>query len=87
MDGENYGESPLTVSGGTYTVTAQDINGCTVTMAQEVVVGPAPIFVNAVSMSETCAGSSDGQVFWAPEGGQGAYSYVFGGFHYRDFCV
>ena len=79
VDGENYGESPLMVSGGTYTVTAQDINGCTATMEQEVVVGPEAIDVNVMSMPEACFGSADGQVSWAPEGGQGTYMYAFGG--------
>lgn len=79
VDGENYAPSPLMVAGGTYTVTAQDINGCTATMAQEVVVGPAAIDVNAMSMPEACFGSADGQVSWAPEGGEGTYTYAFDG--------
>ena len=79
VDGENYAPSPLTVTGGTYTVTAQDVNGCTATMEQEVVVGPAAIDVNAMSMPEACFGSADGQVSWAPEGGEGMYTYAFGG--------
>ena len=79
VDGENYAPSPLMVTGGTYTVTAQDVNGCTATMEQEVVVGPAAIDVNAMSMPEACFGSADGQVSWAPEGGEGMYNYAFGG--------
>ena len=79
VDGENYAPSPLMVTGGTYTVTAQDVNGCTATMEQEVVVGPAAIDVNAMSMPEACFGSADGQVSWAPEGGEGMYTYAFGG--------
>ena len=79
VDGENYAPSPLMVAGGTYTVTAQDINGCTATMEQEVVVGPAAIDVNAMSMPEACFGSDDGQVSWAPEGGEGTYTYAFDG--------
>ncbi len=79
VDGENYAPSPLMVAGGTYTVTAQDINGCTATMEQEVVVGPAAIDVNAMSMPEACFGSADGQVSWAPEGGEGMYTYAFDG--------
>lgn len=79
VDGENYAPSPLMVTGGTYTVTAQDVNGCTATMEQDVVVGPAAIDVNAMSMPEACFGSADGQVSWAPEGGEGMYTYAFGG--------
>ena len=48
-------------------------------MEQEVVVGPAAIDVNAMSMPEACFGSADGQVSWAPEGGEGMYTYAFGG--------
>ena len=40
VDGENYAPSPLTVTGGTYTVTAQDANGCIATMLNEVVCRP-----------------------------------------------
>ena len=79
VDGENYAPSPLMVTGGTYTVTAQDVNGCTATMEQEVVVGPAAIDVNAMAMPEACFGSADGQVSWAPEGGEGMYTYAFDG--------
>ena len=79
VDGENYAPSPLMVPGGTYTVTAQDVNGCIGTMATEVVVGPEAINVNPMSMPELCVGSEDGAVSWAPEGGEGGYSYVFNG--------
>ena len=79
VDGETYGPSPLMVSAGTYTVTAQDVNGCTATMEQEVVVGPAAIDVNATATPEACLGSENGEVSWAPEGGEGAYSYAFEG--------
>jgi len=79
VDGETYGPSPLMVTGGTYTVTAQDVNGCTATMEQEVVVGPAAIDVNAMSVPEACFGGADGQVSWAPEGGEGMYTYTFEG--------
>jgi len=79
VDGVNYGPSPLNVSGGTYTVTAQDNNGCIGTMASEVVVGPDAIEVNAMAMPEACFGGNDGEVSWTPEGGQGDYAYTFNG--------
>ena len=78
-DGENYGPSPVTVSGGTYTITAQNANGCIGTMDAEVVVGPDAIDVNATSMPEACFGGNDGSASWTPEGGQGNYSYTFDG--------
>ena len=79
VDGVNYGPSPLSVSGGTYTVTAQNANGCTATMAAEAVVGPDAIDVNAMSTPEACFGGNDGGVSWTPEGGQGNYTYTFDG--------
>ena len=79
VDGMTYGPSPLSVSGGTYTVTAQDVNGCTATMSQEVVVGPEAIDVNLMSTPEACFGGEDGAVSWAPQGGEGMYTYSFNG--------
>ena len=79
VDGMNFGPSPLTVSGGTYTVIAQDVNGCQVTMSESVEVGPAAIEVNAMAMAEVCFEGNDGEVSWAPVGGEGAYTYLFSG--------
>ncbi|MDA0729502.1 MAG: T9SS type A sorting domain-containing protein [Bacteroidetes bacterium] len=79
VDGVNYSGSPLIVSGGTYTVTAQDINGCTGTLAGQVVVGPDAIVVNATSSPEACFGEENGEITWSPSGGAGGYSYVFNG--------
>ena len=79
VDGMNYADSPLMVSGGTYTVTAQDVFGCIGTLETEVVIGPDAIDVNAMSMPEACFGSEDGEVSWAPGGGQGTYMYTFDG--------
>jgi hypothetical protein len=78
-DGVTYGPSPLMVAGGTYTITAQNANGCIGTMASEVVVGPDAIDVNAMAMPEDCFGGNDGSASWTPEGGQGDYSYTFDG--------
>jgi hypothetical protein len=78
-DGMTYGASPVSVQGGTYTITAQDMNGCIGTMASEVTVGPEAIDVNAMAMAELCFGGNDGAVSWAPEGGQGDYMYTFDG--------
>ena len=79
VDGVSFGPSPLTVSGGTYTVIAQDVYGCQATISESVVVGPEAIEVNAMAMAEVCFGGNDGQVSWAPVGGEGAYTYVFNG--------
>ena len=79
VDGENYGPSPLMVTAGTYEVTAQDVNGCIGTMEQLVVVGPDPIEINALSVAEDCVGFENGEVSWAPVGGNGNYTYSFEG--------
>jgi len=79
VDGVTFGPSPLMVSGGTYTVTAMDVYGCTGTVENEVVIGPDAIAVNALGEPESCFGENDGMVSWAPVGGQGAYSFTFGG--------
>ena len=78
-DGENFMPSPLMVAGGVYTVTARDPFGCTGTLAQEVVVGPEAIEVNALALAETCAGDNDGEVSWAPLYGFGTYTFAVNG--------
>ena len=79
VDSMNYGPSPLMVAGGTYTVTAQDVFGCIGVMEQEVVVGPDAIDINLMSTPAACFGGEDGEVSWAPEGGEGMYTYAFNG--------
>ena len=76
VDGENFGSSPLTVTGGLFTVTAIDQNGCIATTEEPVFVGPAPIEVNATSNPETCFGLENGEVSWAPVNGSGMYTYT-----------
>jgi hypothetical protein len=85
VDGVNYTPNSggnwtiLEVPGGTYTVTAQDVYGCTATMAEQVVVGPDPIEINAVATPESCVDSGDGIVEWAPVGGLGTVTVMFEG--------
>jgi hypothetical protein len=79
VDGQNFGPSPLTVSGGSYTVTAQDINGCTGTMANPVIIGPDPILVNATATPEACFSENNGEVTWSPAGGAGGFMVSFEG--------
>ena len=78
VDGENYGPSPVTVTGGTYTIMARDPVGCTATLEYEVVVGPPAIEVNAAVETEPCVGDG-GEVSWAPTGGEGNYTFTFNG--------
>ena len=78
VDGENYGPSPVTVTGGTYTVTARDPLGCTATLENEVVVGPPAILVNAAVEPELCVGQG-GEVSWAPVNGDGIFTFTVNG--------
>ena len=79
VDGENFGPSPIAVSGGIYTVTVQNTNGCTATLEEQVEVGPPAIEVNAVAEPELCFGAEDGEVSWAPQEGSGEYMYMLNG--------
>lgn len=79
VDGENYGPSPLSVTGGTFTVTARDPLGCTATLENEVVVGPPAILVNAAAEPELCSGDENGEVSWAPVNGDGTYTFTVNG--------
>ena len=79
VDGENFAPSPLSVTGGTYTVTVRDSLGCSATMENEVVVGPPAILVNAAVEPELCAGDANGEVSWAPLNGDGNYTFTFDG--------
>jgi hypothetical protein len=79
VDGENFAPSPLSVTGGTFTVTARDPLGCTATLANEVVVGPPAILVNAAVEPELCSGDENGEVSWTPTNGDGTYTFTFNG--------
>ena len=79
VDGENYGPSPLLVTGGTYTVTARDPLGCTATLENEVTVGPPAIEVNVTVEPEICFGDNNGEMSWAPTNGDGTYIYTLNG--------
>ena len=79
VDGENYFPSPLMVSGGSYTVTARDINGCIGTMDEIVEVGPDAIEVTATSTPETCVDADDGEIEVFATGGFENFSYLMDG--------
>ena len=78
----NYSWSPGNLSGatatglaaGTYTVTATDANGCTLT-ATTIVSSPAAINLNATSTNLSCNGGSDGSISVTASGGSGNFSY------------
>ena len=84
VDGETYADSPLMVSGGTYTVTAQDVNGCIGTMASEVVVGPDAINVNPCPCLSFASEARTVKCLGLHKG-EGDYTYAFNGEATGDF--
>lgn len=69
------GATQTTLSAGTYTVTAQDQNGCT--GAGSIVIGsPNELVASAVSTAASC-GASNGTATGSAIGGTGSYSYAW----------
>lgn len=78
VDGTIYESSPIYIAGGTYTVTAVDVNGCTAT-TEEVVIGPDAITVNATTTPVLCSDEASGEITWNPTGGVGNFTIAVDG--------
>ncbi|MBL7777219.1 MAG: gliding motility-associated C-terminal domain-containing protein [Chitinophagales bacterium] len=78
QDGVNFTNSSNGFFGGvmpgTYTLLANDSNGCTVTMLVTVT-QPTQLLDNVVATDATCFGYSDGQVVISGTGGSAPYNY------------
>jgi hypothetical protein len=80
INGTNYQSSNSfsNLGAGTYTVYAQDANGCigsnTLTITQ-----PAAIGINAVPTMISCAGLNNGQIFVSASGGSAPLTYSLNG--------
>ncbi len=80
INGTNYQSSNTfsNLGAGTYTVYAQDANGCigsnTLTITQ-----PAAIGINAVPTMISCAGLNNGQIFVSASGGTAPLTYSING--------
>ena len=80
INGTNYQSSNSfsNLGAGTYTVYAQDANGCigsnTLTITQ-----PAAIGINAVPTMISCAGLNNGQIFVSASGGSAPLTYSING--------
>ena len=61
---------------GTYTVTATDANGCTIT-GSGTVTEPSILELDLSFTSETSAGAADGTATASVNGGTGNYTYVW----------
>lgn len=64
---------------GTYTVTATDANGCSLTQSNTITQPTAIIFGAPVITNASCNGTTDGIAEVTPNGGTGAYTYTWNG--------
>lgn len=80
INGTNYQSSNVftNLSAGTYTLFAQDANGC-IGSASFTISQPAAIGVNAVPTMITCAGLTNGQIFVSASGGSAPLTYSLNG--------
>ncbi len=79
----NWGSGVVTqnrtgLASGTYNVTVTDFKGCTAT-ATAYVPQPLDLVANAVPSQLACTGGPSGSVFTAVNGGNGPYTYNWGG--------
>lgn len=66
----------INVLAGTYSVTAVDANGCTVSVSATIA-EPTPLLVILFPISPTCFGASNGQITSQVSGGTPPYSYLW----------
>ncbi|BDS09853.1 T9SS type B sorting domain-containing protein [Aureispira anguillae] len=71
-------ENNTGLSGGAYTLTVTDANGCTTTSGPHTVNEPAGMTISLDSINHvTCNGAADGGVFVSVTGGAPAYSFAW----------
>ena len=74
--------SPISVTAGTFSVIATDINGCIANSDEydnsPVVIGPDVIDINASSNPVACTDDTNGSISWAPVGGVGNFTVMVG---------
>lgn len=67
------------LSGGNYTVTVTDNNGCTLSQTTSIAAPPFPIVVNSTINDVSCFGLSNASITLSPANGHPPYSYKWGG--------
>ncbi len=70
------GPLALGLSAGTFTVTVQDANGCSISTSLSIT-APNPLLLSVSSQSATCQGFSDGRAFASASGGTGLYTFLW----------
>ncbi len=80
IDGTSFQSSTTfsDISAGTYTITVQDSDGCTATVAAELIAGPDGITLNLSSTDAEC-GSPTGTITASATGGDGSYTFSLNG--------
>jgi gliding motility-associated-like protein len=68
-------------TGGNYTVSVTDANGCTPAAATDSIIAPTPVIytVDFITSNLLCNGNTDGVIGIAASGGSGPYTYSIGG--------
>lgn len=86
LDGENFDlPNVINTTPGTYTVSAQDANGCVQTANNEAVVaGPDAITAVTDITAPSCVGDGDGTAVVTAEGGNGGFVFTFDGVTFND---
>ena len=67
------------LSGGNYTVTVTDNNGCTISQTSAIADPPFPIVVNSTISDVSCYGLSNGSIALNPANGHPPYTYKWSG--------
>ena len=74
--------SPISVTAGTFSVIATDVNGCVANSDEwdnsPIVIGPDVIDINASSNPVACTDDTNGSISWAPVGGVGNFTVMVG---------
>lgn len=85
IDGTTFGSADTfsNLAAGSYTVTLQDANGCTATVAATVT-EPAAITLSFTTVDLSCNGDSSGEIVPGATGGTGSYEYSLDGTNFQS---
>lgn len=72
----------FTAPSGSYIITVQDSQGCTINLPVQIQSGPDPLIISVTTSPVICAGQSTGSISIHASGGTPLYSYSIDGIHY-----